>query len=70
MLLVNDVVAGREIKQLKVAWQELYAALSDEQKKEADNLVLPMMGMGGPGMMGGPGAMGPGMMGGGGGWRR
>jgi hypothetical protein len=34
----------------------------DEQKKEANNLVLPMMGMGHHGMMGG--GMGPGMMGG------
>lgn len=39
-----------EIKQIKAAWGELYQVLSDNQKKEADNLVLPMMGMGGPGM--------------------
>jgi LTXXQ motif family protein len=51
-----------EIKQLKGALQELYAVLGDEQKKEANNLVLPMMGMGHHGMMGG--GMGPGMMGG------
>lgn len=48
-----------EIKQLKSALNDLYAVLSDDQKKEADNLVLPMMGMSmihrgwgtGPGMM-------------------
>lgn len=46
-----------EVKQLKAALKDLYAVLSDAQKKEADTLVLPMMGMG---MMGwGPG---PGMM--------
>ncbi len=39
-----------EIRQIKVAWSELYQDLSDGQKKEADELVLPMMGMGGPGM--------------------
>ncbi len=57
-----------EIKQVKSALTDLYAVLSDDQKKEADNLVLPMMGMGmmgGWGMMGGGRGMGPGMM-----WRR
>jgi hypothetical protein len=49
-----------EIKQMKGALQELYAVLSEEQKKEANALVLPMMGMGHHGMGGG---MGPGMMG-------
>lgn len=39
-----------EIKQIKVAWTDLYQGLSDSQKKEADEIVLPMMGMGGPGM--------------------
>ncbi len=39
-----------ELKQTKVAWTELYQGLSDSQKKEADEIVLPMMGMGGPGM--------------------
>ena len=39
-----------EIRQIRVAWSELYQYLSDGQKKEADELVLPMMGMGGPGM--------------------
>jgi hypothetical protein len=38
-----------ELKQTKVAWTELYRGLSDSQKKEADEIVLPMMGMGGPG---------------------
>ena len=50
-----------EIKQVKGALKDLYASLTEEQKKEADNLVLPMMGMG-PGMSMGMG-MGPGMMG-------
>lgn len=39
-----------EIKQIKAAWSELYQGLSESQKKEADEIVLPMMGMGGPGM--------------------
>ena len=39
-----------EIKQIKAAWGELYQGLSESQKKEADEIVLPMMGMGGPGM--------------------
>jgi hypothetical protein len=37
-----------EIKQIKGSLNKLYALLSDEQKKEADNVVLPMVGMGGP----------------------
>jgi hypothetical protein len=41
-----------EIKQLKAAWNDLYGQLSDDQKKEADGVVIPMMGMG---MGGGPG---------------
>lgn len=39
-----------ELKAIKVAWTELYQGLSDSQKKEADEIVLPMMRMGGPGM--------------------
>jgi hypothetical protein len=39
-----------ELKQIKAAWSELYQSLSESQKKEADEIVLPMMGMGGPGM--------------------
>ncbi|MFN3743097.1 MAG: Spy/CpxP family protein refolding chaperone [Hyphomicrobiaceae bacterium] len=39
-----------ELKQIKAAWSELYQSLSDSQKKEADEIVLPMMGLGGPGM--------------------
>lgn len=35
-----------EIKQLKAAWSDLYGQLSEDQKKEADGLVIPMMGMG------------------------
>jgi hypothetical protein len=35
-----------EIKQIKVSWSELYEGLSDSQKKEADEIVLPMMGLG------------------------
>jgi hypothetical protein len=41
-----------EIKQIKGSLANLYALLSDTQKKEADDIVLPMAGMGGP--MGGP----------------
>jgi hypothetical protein len=37
-----------EIKQIKGSLKALYALLSDEQKKEADHIVLPMVGMGGP----------------------
>jgi hypothetical protein len=39
-----------EIKHIKASWSELYQGLSDSQKKEADEIVLPMMGLGGPGM--------------------
>ena len=39
-----------ELKQIKAAWGQLYQGLSESQKKEADEIVLPMMGMGGPGM--------------------
>ncbi len=54
-----------QIKSIKVAVDGLYAALSDDQKKEADDIVLPMMGMGmGRGGMGWGGKggmmMGPG----------
>jgi hypothetical protein len=41
-----------EIKQIKGSLANLYAVLSDAQKKEADDIVLPMAGMGGP--VGGP----------------
>jgi LTXXQ motif family protein len=37
-----------EIKQIKNSLKGLYAVLSEEQKKEADDMVLPMVGMGGP----------------------
>ena len=37
-----------EIKQVKGSLKALYAQLSDEQKREADHVVLPMVGMGGP----------------------
>jgi hypothetical protein len=37
-----------EIKQIKGSLANLYAVLSDTQKKEADDIVLPMAGMGGP----------------------
>ena len=39
-----------EIKQIKTAWSELYQGLAEGQKKEAEEIVVPMMGMGGPGM--------------------
>ena len=38
-----------EVKQIKASVRNLYAVLSDEQKKEADDMVIPMVGMGGPG---------------------
>lgn len=38
-----------EIKMIKTAVKMLYATLSEEQKKEADEMVIPMVGM-----MGGP----------------
>ena len=37
-----------EIRQIKGSLNTLYAVLSDDQKKEADDIVLPMAGMGGP----------------------
>lgn len=37
-----------EIKSIKAALKSLYGVLSDEQKKEADEMVIPMVGMGGP----------------------
>ncbi|MEZ5926272.1 MAG: Spy/CpxP family protein refolding chaperone [Hyphomicrobiaceae bacterium] len=48
-----------EVKSIKAAVNELYGTLSDDQKKEADSIVLPMMGMG---MMGRGRGMGGGMM--------
>jgi len=35
-----------EIKQIKGSLKSLYAVLSDDQKKEADYIVVPMVGMG------------------------
>jgi len=41
-----------QMKEIKAAADKLYVTLSDEQKKAADDIVLPMMGMGmGRGMM-------------------
>jgi hypothetical protein len=37
-----------EIRAIKVALRGLYDVLSEEQKKEADDMVIPMVGMGGP----------------------
>ena len=37
-----------ETKQIKGSLNALYAVLSQEQKEEADDIVLPMAGMGGP----------------------
>jgi hypothetical protein len=37
-----------EIKLIKTALKNLYGVLSDEQKKEADDMAIPMIGMGGP----------------------
>ena len=39
-----------ELRQLKTAVQGLYAVLTEDQKKEADDIGLPMMGMGRWGM--------------------
>jgi len=36
-----------EIRQIKGSLNALYAVLSDQQKKDADDIVLPMAGMGG-----------------------
>ena len=47
-----------QVKNVKTAVEKLYAMLSEEQKKVADEIVLPMMGMG----MGRGGSFGPGMM--------
>lgn len=47
-----------QVKLVRAAVEKLYATLSDEQKKAADEIVLPMMGMG----MGRSGDFGPGMM--------
>lgn len=49
-----------QVKSVHAAVDELYATLSDDQKKEADKIALPMMGMG-MGMGRGMG-MGGGMM--------
>ena len=35
-----------QVKVTKTAVEKLYALLSDDQKKVADDIVLPMMGMG------------------------
>jgi hypothetical protein len=41
-----------QVKSVKAAVEKLYAILNDDQKKAADDIVLPMMGMGmGRGMM-------------------
>jgi hypothetical protein len=37
------------VRQIKASVRSLYAILGDEQKREADEMVIPMMGMGGPG---------------------
>ncbi|WP_245437106.1 Spy/CpxP family protein refolding chaperone [Mesorhizobium helmanticense] len=47
-----------QVKSIRASVEKLYATLSDEQKKAADDIVLPMMGMG----MGRSGGFGPGMM--------
>ncbi|RUW65109.1 Spy/CpxP family protein refolding chaperone, partial [Mesorhizobium sp. M1E.F.Ca.ET.063.01.1.1] len=35
-----------QVKSIRAAVEKLYATLSDQQKKAADEIVLPMMGMG------------------------
>ena len=43
---------AEDIKSIRDAMDKLYAKLDDNQKKEVDGIVLPMMGMGmGRGMM-------------------
>jgi hypothetical protein len=37
-----------EIKQIKASLKGLYDALTEEQRKDADDVVFPMVGMGGP----------------------
>jgi hypothetical protein len=39
-----------QVKAVRAAVDQLYASLSEEQKKSADDIVMPMMGMGGRGM--------------------
>jgi len=39
-----------QMKTVRAAVDKFYATLSDEQKKAADEIVMPMMGMGGRGM--------------------
>jgi hypothetical protein len=39
-----------QTKTVRAAVEKFYATLSDEQKKAADEIVMPMMGMGGRGM--------------------
>ena len=46
----------------KAAFTPLYAALSNDQKKTADELLGPHMGMGAMMMPGQPGQMSPGQM--------
>jgi hypothetical protein len=52
----EQLIAARldEIKQIKTSLNNLYGVLSEDQKKEADDIVLPMAGMMGGGMMRGP----------------
>jgi LTXXQ motif family protein len=38
----------QEIKLIKAGLRDLYAVLSEDQKKEADDIGIPMVGMGGP----------------------
>jgi hypothetical protein len=47
-----------QTKTVRAAVEKLYAKLSDDQKQAADDIVLPMMGMG----IGRSGGIGPGMM--------
>ena len=47
-----------QVRSVRAAIEKLYAKLSEEQKQAADEVVLPIMGMG----MGRPGAFAPGKM--------
>lgn len=40
-----------QIREMRMAVEELYGVLDDKQKKTADEIMMPAMGMGGMGMM-------------------
>jgi hypothetical protein len=60
LVFMETMMSARleQVKSTRTAVEELYATLSDEQKKEADSITLPMLGM----SMGRGMGMGGGMM--------